>query len=146
MDQHNRLPVHNLPAEAFLNPGNFLTAFDSPGSQRWREKYEHGLDLGKRARYVVISTENTWSVEFRLTEDEKARGVMSSSVSNHSEAIGVHADTYALLQGFLWSGCAIVVCRLHLNTEQGSEGWFTRTNIRNNKSETDLFGDLEALL
>lgn len=94
-----------LPAEAYLDPSNFLTPFDGPGNAEYRRKqYEKGLEYGKQGD-IHIAINSVWSVDI-TTGPTWRQGSISSS-----EGIGYHAGTAALLQGFLDSGGRIFVHR-----------------------------------
>lgn len=92
--------LNDLPAEAFCEPDQFRTAFDTPG--RSDERYQYGMKLGReQAREITIAINGAWGATM------KTGGSLSAA-----ERIGLHADTAALLRGFLDSGCALTVYRM----------------------------------
>lgn len=90
-----------LPPEAYLDPENFRTENDHlPPSKYAKEQHEKGLLTGLRSRQISIAINSVWG----------AIGLDGSSTSSY-EGIGYHSRTAELLQGFLDSGCRIVVHR-----------------------------------
>lgn len=94
--------LNSLPAQAFLDPNNFLTEYDEQNKARGydQEQYRKGLETGRAAKSIHISENSVWGAEM------KSGGMLSSS-----EGIGYHACTADLLRGFLDSGCEIIVYR-----------------------------------
>lgn len=90
---------NKLPAEAFLNPENFGTAFDVSPSEA-DKRYHYGRTTGEQAQEITIAINGAWGAKM------KTGGLLSAS-----ERIGHHAYTAALLRGFLDSGCAVTVYR-----------------------------------
>ena len=89
--------LNAMPADAFLNPDNFRTGFDTPALAS--EQYEKGKKIGTEYKEVHISASSTWGAN-------KPNTALSSY-----EGIGYHAGTADLLKGFLDSGVAIFVHR-----------------------------------
>jgi hypothetical protein len=92
--------LERLPAEAYLNPDNFRTEYDGRVLGKAEEQYQAGLEYGRNATRISLSYKGVWGASMK-------NGAMVSSY----EGIGYHAETAALLKGFLDSGCAIVVYR-----------------------------------
>lgn len=93
-----------MSADAFTDPSNFLTDYDTNNQTYIAEQFYKGLNTGREATQITISIRNVWSA--RLPS-----GYMIYSY----ETIGWHAGTAALLQGFLASGVKIIVYRQLLN-------------------------------
>lgn len=101
--------LNRMPAEAFLNPDNFITGFDTKpisGSTATRKiyaenQYQKGRDIGKSAIEAGVSASGTWW----------AKTKEGAFISSH-EGIGYHANTADLWRGFLDSECRIVIHRL----------------------------------
>lgn len=92
--------LNALPAAAFLDPKNFLTAYDGRNAQYAKEQYEKGVEIGRQAKAIHISAGTVWSASMK-----------SGSALCSYEGIGYHACTADLLRGFLDSGAQIVVSR-----------------------------------
>jgi hypothetical protein len=96
-----------LPAEAYLDPENFVTPFDAGNASRAptkelvraKEQYERGLDEGRKGD-IHISNQSVWS-------SNRHDGSMVQSY----EGIGYHAHTASLLAGFLAGGGKVFVHR-----------------------------------
>ena len=90
-----------LPSEAYLDPEKFRTATDSlPPSRYTQEQHKKGLLTGLRAREITISCSSVWGAT-----------MLDGGILSSYEGIGYHSRTAELLQGFLDSGCRIVVYR-----------------------------------
>lgn len=90
--------LNKLPAETFLDPTKFTTSYDTAeGSSK---QYQKGLDVGRNATTIHIESTGVWSASMKDR----------SSLQSY-EGIGYHANTGALLAGFLDSGARIVVSR-----------------------------------
>jgi hypothetical protein len=61
-----------------------------------RQQFDHGVEIGTRAKTIYLSVTNVWSARFSDTE----------SVQSY-ERIGYHSGTVELFAGFLASGCEI---------------------------------------
>ena len=109
----NYSEIEKLPAEAFLNPYNFVTGFDSMSPGYATEQYEAGLKAGKECLKIIISVRGVWGGIL------KNGGTLSSY-----EGIGYHSCTSALLMGFLDSGVEIEVYR------RSEDGKITCTRIK----------------
>jgi hypothetical protein len=88
----------NLPAEAYKDPNNFPTGYDTADGAT--KKYAEGLEIGRRSSEVYISVTGAWGAEGK-----------DGSRTTSYEVIGYHANTAALLRGFIDSGVKIVVYR-----------------------------------
>lgn len=90
-----------LPASAYLNPSLFRTEMDSLPEKGYAEKrYQEALSLGREPGMVItINARSVWS------------GRASNRSAQSYEGIGYHSCTASVLQGFLNSGCEIMVLR-----------------------------------
>lgn len=95
--------IQALPAEAYLNPETFRTMFDGiPSNVAERDaRYADALKVSTEAAEVSISVRGTWSAS-----------MLDGSSLQSYEGIGYHANTAAVLQGFLDGPAALVVYRL----------------------------------
>lgn len=102
MDKNSYKYLNALSPEAFLNPDNFETPYDSLECNQARriEQYKEGLKIASESISVGISACGTW---FACGKD----GSMTTSYCG----IGYHANTSSLLRGFLDSGCKVIVYR-----------------------------------
>lgn len=96
----NRL--EDLSPEAFLQPDtNLVSLMDGWSDGEYaKRQYAKGLQTGLDAKTIHIAINNVWSA------DMKTGGHLSSY-----EKLGYHGCTRHLMQGFLDSGCRIVVHR-----------------------------------
>ncbi len=85
-------------ATDFLNPNNFRTSFDTPGSDA--SQYAKGLETARNAKSISIGVNGVWG----------ARMLDGASLVSY-ERIGYHRSTAALLRGFLDSGVLMTVYR-----------------------------------
>lgn len=94
--------LNDLKPETFLDWEAFDCPLDALGEGKGidKEKYQKGLDIGHRSRYVFISCNGTWG----------ARGKDGSQTTSY-EGIGYHSCTRWLLKGFLDSGVPFKVYR-----------------------------------
>ena len=102
-----------LPADAYLNPATFRTAYDMEALAE--KQYAEGLRIATEFHEVHIAVNSVWSACSR-TDNIRA------SCQSY-ETIGYHAGTADLLRGFLAGTARIVVHRY-----QGDE--LTRTVIK----------------
>ena len=94
----------------FLYPDNFMTGFDGPRNMEYSlEQYYKGRQIGKDADCIHIAVNDVWGASMKD----------GSSVASY-EKIGYHAATAFLLQGFLESGCKVLV---HRSGDSGIETW-----------------------
>ena len=90
--------LNKLPAETFLDPTKFTTSYDTAeGGER---AYNDAMAVGQRATTIHIESTGVWSASMKD----------GSSLQSY-QGIGYHANTAALLKGFLDSGARIVVSR-----------------------------------
>ena len=94
-----------LPAEAYLNPNNFVTDWDNINPAQAKKQYEEGLRIGREANTIVIATNSVWSASLK-----------NGAALTSYEGIGYHAHTASLLKGFLDSGAKVVVYRRLVNS------------------------------
>lgn len=101
-------------AQDFLSPEKFVTPADDLvcNTDRKVKQYQHGLETGKNALQISIGFTDAWGAHMK-----------DGSLATAYEKLGWHSCTKELLQGFLDSGCEIVV---HRYTDTG----FTRTVIK----------------
>lgn len=93
--------LNALPPEAFLNPENFRTGYDSlPPAEYAEEQYQKGLKLSNESTEVGISASGTWY----------ACGIDGSYTSSY-EGCGFHACTADLLRGLLAGTAKFIVYR-----------------------------------
>jgi len=98
----NYKQLSELPAEAYKDPKNFITDFDSRNSDDYaKQQYNHGLETGKEFRLITINANSVWSASMN------SQGSLLSSY----EGIGYHSCTADLLRGFLDSPAKVVVYR-----------------------------------
>lgn len=90
--------LNALPPETFLDPMKFATDYDT--AEGSAANYAKGVDLGQKATTIHIESTGVWSAS-----------MMDRSSIQSYEGIGYHANTAALLKGFLDSGAKIVVSR-----------------------------------
>jgi hypothetical protein len=88
-----------LRPEAYLNPDNFVTTYDTINPGQAAEQYAKGLEISRSAVSVGIACTGTWTAR------------MPSGVTTSSEGIGYHAHTASLLRGFLDGPAPLVVYR-----------------------------------
>lgn len=88
--------LETLSVSAFLNPDNFASSFDNQA--RSDEQYQKGLEVGKNYEVITISFKGVW-------------GAQTPGTLTSYEGIGYHANTAALLRGFLDSGKPVLVYR-----------------------------------
>ncbi|TXH43898.1 MAG: hypothetical protein E6Q97_33540 [Desulfurellales bacterium] len=87
-----------LPAAAYLTPDVFKTAFDCASEQEAK-----GLQIATEFDEINIAVNSVWSASMRRPS--------SSSYLQSYEAIGYHANTAALLRGFLAGTARVIVHR-----------------------------------
>lgn len=95
--------LNKLSPETFLKSSAFKTSYDGcheTSADHAKRQYAKGLEVGRESLRVIIDENGTWAADGR-------NGAMTTSY----EGIGYHAHTAELLQGFLDSGCEIVVQR-----------------------------------
>lgn len=93
--------LSNLPAEAYLNANKFRTVHDSfPEAGYADRRYREAHAMGVAGGVLHIGQNSVWAFEHK-----------DGSNTWSSEGIGYHSCTYAVLQGFLDSGCKIKVHR-----------------------------------
>lgn len=93
--------IENLAAEAFLNPDNFVTAYDKMHDAEKRQaKYACGLEYSNTHERIIINHKGVWSAR-------NYSGILTSSC----EGIGYHAITCELLRGFLDGTAQIIIMR-----------------------------------
>lgn len=115
--------LEKLKAEAYLNPENFVTKFDTLNASsekataaEWAiKRYEDGLAIGKEWGIINITNRSIWQAT--TTEG----GSLTSS-----EGIGYHRNTKELLQGFIDSGAEI-------NVKRFDGQYFTTTRIQESR-------------
>jgi len=83
-----------------MNASTLATPFDTPAGSA--AQYAKGLEIGRAALAVHIAVNGTWSADMRTDRPSERRSISSY------EKLGYHADTAALLRGFVESGCQIV--------------------------------------
>lgn len=88
-----------MRANDYLNPANFVTAFDRyPGNTEYaQQQYDNGLRIGHEFAEIHISETGVWSAS------------SPNRLITSYETIGLHACTCDLLHGFLCSGAPIFV-------------------------------------
>ena len=95
-----------LPAEAYLNPENFVTLYDGSDKHLKNgygvEQYKKGLKIGQEFDYITLSYKGVWSAG---NDDGRSH-------CRSYEGIGYHACTADLLRGFLDSPARLIVYRL----------------------------------
>jgi hypothetical protein len=107
-----------LEPDAFLNPENFVTAFDSLPVQNMstaeyiQKQYENGKKYATEYKTVGICANGTW-----FAFGKHAKGYELSSVTSY-EVIGYHRNTKELLQGLLDGTAEVVVCRHNTKTDE----------------------------
>lgn len=88
----------NRPATDFTDPSKFQMTQLRTTTQGAEKQRAKGIEMAKD--YTVhIAVNDTWSANRR-----------NESISSY-EKIGYHADTAALLQGFIDSGCTFFIHR-----------------------------------
>jgi hypothetical protein len=92
--------IENLAAEAFLNPDNFVTAYDKMHDAEKRQaKYNKGLEYSNTHARITINYKGVWSAS------------NPGSLTSSCEGIGYHAITCELLLGFLDGTAQIIIMR-----------------------------------
>lgn len=94
--------LNKLPPEAFLNPEDFRTGYDSweTNALYGQKQYEKGLKVSNESARVGISESGTWW----------AAGKDGSFTSSY-EGVGYHTATADLLRGLLEGSAAFYVYR-----------------------------------
>lgn len=101
MNSKTYAELNALPPEAFLDPNNFKTGYDTlPPREYAQQQYEKGLKISNESTEVGISANGTWY----------ACGIDGSYTSSY-EGCGYHACTADLLRGFLSGTAKFVVYR-----------------------------------
>ena len=117
-----------IPPETYLHPEKFQTVTDSlPPSKYAQEQHQKGLLTGLHAREITVSCSSVWGAT-----------MLDGGALSSYEGIGYHSRTAELLQGFLDSGCKIVVYR------HGPLGTITSTTIQGYKKPHPRATKLEA--
>jgi len=93
--------IEALPPEAFLDPSRFVSGFDR--KETGTDQYLTGLETGLDWRIIQINYRGVWGASDR-------RDGSGGSLTSY-EGIGYHANTSALLQGFLDSPAMVTVGR-----------------------------------
>ncbi|MGW2710752.1 hypothetical protein HKX69_05975 [Streptomyces argyrophyllae] len=91
--------LNALPPEAFLKPEDFATDFDGRTPGYAEEQYLKGLEISREYDRVVIRSNTTWAAECGPYVPEA--NVYMGNAAYSYEGIGYHAETAALLRGFL---------------------------------------------
>lgn len=97
---HTYEKLARLPADAYLNPDNFVDEVWDARSGRNAAQYSEGLSVGEDAEEITIAVNSVWGAK-----------MLDGGVLTSYEGIGYHSCTAALLRGFLASPARVVVYR-----------------------------------
>ena len=92
--------IDNLTPEAFQNPENFTTGYDTPESNQ--EQYAKVLEYSKNYDYFFVSANSTWGAQ------NFNHGMLTTS-----EGIGYHRSTNAILGAMLDSKKPVIIFRFY---------------------------------